>query len=320
MYKIVIDKYIPFLEGVFDGIGDVVRKSPEEFTPAAVRDADVLIVRTRTRCDASLLDGSSVKFIATATIGYDHIDTGYCKSHGISWASCPGCNAQAVCDYVEEVLHYCEQVMSKKFRSIGVVGAGNVGSLVVQMARNKGMRVVVCDPLRNDEGFVSSPMESIAECDVVSFHTPLTHDGESRYPTYRLCDEAFLSGCKRDALIINAARGGIVDEKALLESGRKCVIDCWECEPHINRELLLSSNTLLASYHIAGYSAQGKWNASQRCADAVYKWAGRSENPNLQPLGKAEGDNERGWLARVSEQLKVMPDAFEKLRKNYVLR
>lgn len=320
MYRIVIDKYIPFLEGVFDTFAEIVRLPPEEITAAAVRDADILVVRTRTRCDAALLDGSRVRFIATATIGYDHIDTAYCQRNGIQWTACPGCNAQAVCDYVEEALRHCGHAMGRNFRSIGIVGAGHVGSLVARMAERKGLRVVLCDPLRRADGFVSAPMEAVAGCDAITFHTPLTHNGESAYPTYRMCDASFLSRCKKDALIINAARGGIVDEEALLKSGNPCVIDCWEGEPHINTDLLLSANTLLSSYHIAGYSAEGKRNASRMCAEAVYGWMGIAAKPVLPSLPVSRGDSEAGWLYRLTKQLRQSPSAFESLRRNYVPR
>ncbi|MBR6354714.1 MAG: erythronate-4-phosphate dehydrogenase, partial [Paludibacteraceae bacterium] len=125
--KIIIDQYIPYLEGVFDSFAEVVRLAPEAITASAVRDADVLIVRTRTRCDGTLLDGSKVRFIATATIGFDHIDTAYCLEHGIDWTSCPGCNAQAVCDYVEEALNCCQTLLDTTFHSIGIIGVGHVG-------------------------------------------------------------------------------------------------------------------------------------------------------------------------------------------------
>ena len=320
MNRIVIDKYIPYLDGVFEPFAEVFRLTPEEITAATVRNADILIVRTRTRCNAALLDGSRVRFIATATIGFDHIDTIYCKEHGIRWIACPGCNAQAVCDYVEEALRSCEQVCGKAYRSIGIVGVGHVGSLVARMAAQRGLQVVLCDPLRNDAGFVSAPMEAVAECDVVTFHTPLTYAGESACPTYHLCDATFLSRCKKDALIINAARGGVVDEKALIESGNPCVIDCWEGEPHICTDLLRSEKTLLASFHIAGYSVQGKRNASQTCAEAVCDWLEVGVKPALPSFLQAKGDSEAGWLIRVTEQLRQSPCAFETLRRNYIPR
>lgn len=302
--RILIDKYIPFLQGVLDNLAQVCYIEPEQFTPEAVRDADALIIRTRTQCNRLLLDGSRVQFIATATIGTDHIDLDYCRTRNIRVVSCPGCNAQAVCDYIEETLN---EVAARQL-SIGIVGVGHVGSLVAKMAERRGMRVVLNDPPRGMTGDVTG-------CDVITFHTPLTRNGT--YPTYHLCDGNFLSRCQPDALIINAARGGVVDEQALLDSTQRFVIDTWEGEPNISSKVL--DRALLASFHIAGYSVQGKRNASQTCMDAL------SQHFNLPKLNISSecinaGDSRKGWLKRVSDQLKANPTAFEQLRKQYALR
>ena len=302
--RILIDKYIPFLQGVLDNLAQVCYIEPEQFTPEAVRDADALFIRTRTQCNRLLLDGSRVQFIATATIGTDHIDLDYCRTRNIRVVSCPGCNAQAVCDYVEETLN---EVAARQL-SIGIVGVGHVGSLVAKMAERQGMRVVLNDPPRGMTGDVTG-------CDVITFHTPLTRNGT--YPTYHLCDGNFLSRCQPDALIINAARGGVVDEQALLDSTQRFVIDTWEGEPNISSKVL--DRALLASFHIAGYSVQGKRNASQTCMDAL------SQHFNLPKLNISSecinaGDSRKGWLKRVSDQLKANPTAFEQLRKQYALR
>ena len=302
--RILIDKYIPFLQGVLDNLAQVCYIEPEQFTPEAVRDADSLIIRTRTQCNRLLLDGSRVQFIATATIGTDHIDLDYCRTRNIRVVSCPGCNAQAVCDYIEETLN---EVAARQL-SIGIVGVGHVGSLVAKMAERRGMRVVLNDPPRGMTGDVTG-------CDVITFHTPLTRNGT--YPTYHLCDGNFLSRCQPDALIINAARGGVVDEQALLDSTQRFVIDTWEGEPNISSKVL--DRALLASFHIAGYSVQGKRNASQTCMDAL------SQHFNLPKLNISSecinaGDSRKGWLKRVSDQLKANPTAFELLRKQYALR
>lgn len=305
--RILIDKYIPFLQGVLDGLAEVIMLEPEQFTPATVREADALIIRTRTRCDAALLDGSNVQFIATATIGTDHIDQTYCRSHNIQVVSCPGCNAQAVCDYVEEVLTSNLAPLTSH-PSIGVVGVGHVGSLVAAMAERRGMQVVLNDPPKGLHGDVTG-------CDIITFHTPLTRGGD--YPTYHLCDAALLAQCRPDALIINAARGGVVDEQALLDSGQPFVIDTWEDEPHINPEVL--QRAACASMHIAGYSVQGKRNASRMCLDALcrhFAWPALELNNEQLP----QGDNQPGWLKRVSDKLKANPKDFELLRKLYLLR
>jgi len=280
---------------------------PQDFTPQRVKDADALIVRTRTRIDEQLLAGSQVRLVATATIGYDHIDTDYCERAGIRWVSCPGCNAQAVCDYVEEAILECRP----HIQSLGVVGVGHVGSKVVAMARRHGWKVVENDPPKGMMGDVSS-------CDVITYHVPLTHTGA--YPTWHMCDSTFLQSVCDHALIINAARGGVVDEAAWSARGVDAVIDCWENEPDLNRQLLHHPHVLRSSFHIAGYSRQGKRNASQMCLDALSECLGLPQM-QAQPLDiLPPGDSREGWLERISQSLKSAPESFESLRKGYILR
>ena len=321
--KIVADKYVPMIAESLAGIAEVICMEPEAITAEVVRDADALVIRTRTTIDEALLAGSKVQFVVTATIGYDHIDTAYCDAHHIAWTACPGCNAQAVCDYIEEGL----RVIGYGLRTIGVVGYGHIGSLVAKMAEQRGMKVLLNDPPKG----IGVPLEQIArEADIITFHVPLT-SAPTPYPTYHLCDAAFLQQCKPEAVIINASRGGVVDETALLASGRKCIIDCWENEPNINLQLAQSPNTLLASYHIAGYSLEGKLNASRMCLEALAQHFGIKGLNNLKlAYGEADrsnevrletrGDTSPGWLQRVSEQLKAHPENFEQLRKQYKLR
>lgn len=313
---IVIDQHIPFIVEAVQKEWpqvDIFPLKPEEIDASAVKDADVLIVRTRTRADASLLEGSQVRMVCTATIGFDHIDTAYCESHGIRWMSCPGCNAQAVCDYIEEAIEeFSHQPSAISRQTIGVVGVGHVGSLVAKMAERKGLKVLLNDP---PKGMGVSLKEIAAQCDIITFHVPLDKT------THYLCDAEFLQQCKPDALIINAARGGVVDEKALLASGHPYILDTWENEPHIDANVL--HHALLASMHIAGYSLEGKRNASQMCLDAIaVEWG--LPKINLQSpisnLLSPIGDSSPGWLSRISEQLKAHPEQFEQLRKNYVLR
>ena len=317
--QVIIDKGIPFLEGVFPPEIDVRYLSPEEITPEAVRYADALFVRTRTQINKGLLHGSNVRFVATATIGFDHIDQDFCREAGILWVSCPGCNAQAVCDYVEEAIAYLRPQQSQL--TIGVVGYGHVGKLVAQMAQRRGYQVLLSDPPLG----IGMSLEELAPlCDVLTFHTPLIREGE--YPTYHLCDETILRLCKPNTLLINAARGGVIDEQALLSTlntqrstlNYTTAIDCWENEPNLNQELLKKVD--LASFHIAGYSIQGKMNASEMCLRAFCEFFSLpilSINKKVVPL---QGDSEPGWLKRISAQLKASPEHFEQLRKQYRLR
>ena len=317
--QVIIDKGIPFLEGVFPPEIDVRYLSPEEITPEAVRCADALFVRTRTQINKELLQGSNIRFVATATIGFDHIDQDYCREAGIHWVSCPGCNAQAVCDYVEEAISSIKS--GENALTIGVVGYGHVGQLVAQMAQKRGYQVLLSDPPLG----IGMSLEQLAPlCDVLTFHTPLTREGE--HPTYHLCDANILRLCKPNTLIINAARGGVIDEQALLATlntklstlNYTTAIDCWEGEPNLNQELLKKVD--LASFHIAGYSIQGKMNASEMCLRAFCEFFSLpilSINKKAVPL---QGDSEKGWLMRITEQLKASPEHFEQLRKQYRLR
>ena len=326
--KAVIDQYIPFLSEALQTQGvDVVALSPEAITHEAVADAEALFVRTRTRVDGALLHGTRVRFVATATIGTDHLDIPYLEQAGVAWASAPGCNAQAVCDYVEECLRLNDRLATERplrcptatlsdRLTLGIVGCGHVGSKVKAMAERRGMRVLVSDP---PKGLHIPLAQLAAEADVITFHTPLTRAGA--YLTYHLCDAEFLVHCRPGTLIINAARGGVVDEEALLHSGLPCAIDTWEGEPDINRALLRQA--WLASYHIAGYSLEGKINASQQVLDAFCRFFQRKAciiDKKAVTLHARLGDSAPGWLQRITEELKAHPDGFERLRKAYVLR
>ena len=308
--KVVIDKHIPYLEGLKIPM-ETVFLEPDELTNEALLDADALLIRTRTRCNEALLKGTKVQFIATATIGFDQIDTHYCESHGITWKNSPGCNAQGVCDYVETVLH--NLVPDAKGQTLGIVGVGHVGKLVEQMAKRRGFDVLLCDPPRAEkegaDGFVN--LDEIEEkCTVITFHTPLIKEG--KYPTWHLETCRHL---RPDTLLINAARGGVIDEEALLKAGNPCVIDCWEGEPIINKTTM--ERAIFATYHIAGYTRRGKYNASQMVLDALCEHFGFPK----QILPNPPADAPHIWdIAAISNQLKQHPECFEQLREEYKLR
>ena len=308
---IVIDTHIPFfVEAVQKEWPDVdiYPMESEEIDSSAVRNADILVVRTRTQINESLLAGSKVKMVCTATIGFDHIDTAYCESHGIRWTACPGCNAQAVCDYVEEAIKEVQAT-----GTIGIVGVGHVGSLVAQMAEKQGLNVLLNDPPKN----IGVSLDEIAEkCNIITFHVPLNDT------TYHMCGEAFLAKCRRDTLIINAARGGVVDEQALLRSGLPFIIDTWENEPNINEKVV--AKALRASMHIAGYSIEGKRNATQMCLDAISEQFGLPRiditKSRDHEIATNNNNSSEPWLAAISKALKASPTSFEALRKVYPLR
>ena len=320
--KVIVDNKIPYIKEAINRIADEVVFLPgADFTKEAVKDADALIVRTRTRCNRELLEGTQVKFIATATIGYDHIDTEYCREAGITWTNCPGCNAGSVEQYVRSVLGLLQRKkgLDLKNATIGVVGVGHVGSRVARMAKLLGMRVLLNDPPRADKGesgFVD--LATIArECDVITFHTPLIQEGI--YRTYHLVDKDFLFSLKRAPYLINSSRGEVVDTASLLASlaagkVKDVVIDTWENEPLISRDLLEAA--FLATPHIAGYSADGKANATRMSLEALCRFFGMEvEFEITPPEGPSDYDP-----TRDSEWLKADPEKFEWFRGNYPIR
>ncbi|MDE6778236.1 MAG: 4-phosphoerythronate dehydrogenase [Alistipes sp.] len=325
---IVADQAIPFLDGVFEPFADVVRMPGREISASDVRCADALIVRTRTRCDAALLEGSSVKLVITATIGFDHIDTGYCRRRGIRVVTAAGSNARGVLQWVAGTLaRLCEvQGWSPRERTLGIVGVGHVGRLVEEYSSMWGFRVLRCDPpraARGEKGFVT--LERIAaESDIVTFHTPL--DTTTRH----LAGERFFAALRRECTVINSSRGEVVDTAALLRSGLPCAVDVWENEPDIDRRLL--DRAVVATPHIAGYSAQGKANASAIAVAAaaehlhlpVEGWYPPQVAPaSPQPI---EWDAMRATIGRYfdadaeTRRLREHPEEFERLRNDYRYR
>ena len=245
--KIIIDDKIPYIKEAAEKIAEEVIYAPgKDFTRKLVQDADALIIRTRTHCNRELLEGSKVKFIATATIGFDHIDTEYCKQAGIEWANAPGCNSASVAQYIQSSLLIWKSLRNKKpdELTIGIIGVGNVGSKVAKVAQDFGMRVLLNDlPREEKEGNIAfTSLEKIAEeCDIITFHVPLYKEG--KYKTYHLADGNFFRSLQRRPVVINTSRGEVIETNALLEAINNgtisdAIIDVWEHEPEINRELL----------------------------------------------------------------------------------
>lgn len=330
--KVIIDDKIPYIHDAIAQVADEVVYLPgSAITAEDVRDADALIVRTRTRCNRALLEGSRVQFIATATIGFDHLDTGYLCEAGIRWTNCPGCNAGSVAQYVRSSLLLLqeEKGFCLPYSTLGVVGVGHVGTLVAEVGKELGMNVLLCDPPRaerGEQGFL--PLEELMrEADVITFHTPLVRNGH--YPTLHMADDAFFHALARKPIIINTSRGEVVDGKALLRAldegrVREAIIDVWENEPDIDLRLL--ERVYLGTPHIAGYSADGKANATRMVLEALcnhfhlqgYSFA-------ITPLPAPAGTDPCNPLSlynprRDSQALKDNPANFEFLRGNYPLR
>jgi len=328
--KIVVERNVPFIADALRKAGVTVTElAAGEIDRAAMADADALVTRTRTRCDASLLEGSRCTLVASATIGLDHVDCEWCRNAGIEVANAPGCNAPGVAQYVISTL-VAAFGPELSGRTLGVVGVGHVGSIVARWARQAGMEVLECDPPRQKaEGGDFTDLATVAaRADAITFHVPMTHEGEDA--TWHLADERFFSLLQKKPLIINTARGAVIDNKALLkalDSGLvgKAAIDCWEGEPEISLELL--HKAFVATPHIAGYTRSGKARASQIALEAICRHFGLSGLSIDEPVAPyAPDDLTTQEIAESydpiadSEPLRRDPGAFETLRNTYVLR
>lgn len=345
--KILADTHIPYLKGVAEQFGDAEYLVGNAFNKETIRNKDALIVRTVTHFGEEILSGSNVKLICSATIGYDHIDTEYCDTHGIEWRTAPGCNAASVEQYVTASLLFLAEKygFSLKEKTIGIVGVGNVGGKVQAACRKLGMRVLLNDPplvekipeLPQTQQFVD--METVKrEADIITFHTPLTKTGQHK--THHLADDGFFATLDRKPFIINAARGGVTDNHALasaIENGQVsgAVIDCWENEPDIDRQLLQLAD--IATPHIAGYSADGKWTATKMSIENLKTFFRSDVEPKFQDLPAPQhsiidlhGIPTEKQLAHAvrhtynpmeeTAELKQYPEKFAWFRSHYPLR
>lgn len=326
--RVVIDTAIPYIKGILEPYSEVIYLPAKEITAEIVHDADALIIRTRTKCNEELLDSSSVKFIATATIGRDHIDQEYCAKHNIEICSAPGCNARGVLQWVAAALHHITTIDQRTPESytLGVVGVGNVGSLVSQYARHWGFKVMECDPPRKArEGGEFYTIEEIAtSCDIITLHTPLDNT------THHLVNHTLIRAMHPNAIIINASRGEVVDNSAVAESGHRYLFDVWESEPDIKHNIL--QGAMLATPHIAGYSIQGKANATAMVVNALahhfnlplkewYPEGIKRTTPQSISWSELSASISRYCdIEKESLQLKNSPKNFEQIRNNYNYR
>ncbi|MBF8294733.1 MAG: erythronate-4-phosphate dehydrogenase [Bacteroidetes bacterium] len=344
--KVVVDRNIPFIQGVLEKYAEVVYLEGREISRTDVLNADALIIRTRTKCNRHLLEGTAVRFIASATIGYDHIDTAFCHANNIFWTNAAGCNSSSVQQYIAAALfHLAEELkfeLSQK--TIGIVGVGNVGNKVARLCTALGMHVLLNDPPRErQEGskdFVS--LDTIVEdAEIVTFHVPLNMGGDDR--TFHLVDEKLLLKFRKSQILINSSRGEVVDSEALKASLRgkmlaECVLDVWEREPEIDTQLL--GLVEIGTPHIAGYSADGKANGTSMSVQAFSRFFGLDLNdwyPEKVPLPAStvlEADcrnvSEQNVIASLIQRtydiladdarLRMSPQTFEKQRGEYPLR
>lgn len=326
--KIIADKNIPFLTGRIPE-AELILLPASEIDADTVKDADALIVRTRTNCNEGLLKGSKVKLIATATIGTDHIDLPWCTANGVTVRNAPGCNAPGVALYVWANL--LRNGFDPNTDTLGVIGCGNVGSIVAKWGERLGARVLVCDPPRQERGETDreylSLEDTLAQSDAVTLHTPLTYDG--RHATFHLIDHDALRHMKPGTIFINAARGEVASTDALLsaiDEGRirRAIIDTWEGEPHIDRRLLKLADT--ATCHIAGYSVEGKQRATRMALEGVREALDIDvdltglQGPYAEPATLTTALILSHYDPTVmTDALKENPEAFETLRNSYPL-
>lgn len=337
--KIVADKAIPFLEGVFDPYADMTYLPGDKIGPEDVKDADVLMIRTRTKCNAALLEGSKVKFIATATIGTDHIDFPYCDSKGIVVRNAPGCNAGGVMEYVFSALYglASRKSISLQGDTIGIIGVGHVGSLIERMGRALGFKILKCDPPRAEaEGsFGFCDLEYLLQnSQIVTLHVPLDE------MTRGMANSEFFSLMQPGAFFINAARGEVVCDDALKAAIPKLgpvIIDTWNHEPDIDLDLM--DKVAIATPHIAGYSYQGKQNGTAAAVRAVahyfgitelYEFFPKTDLPENEAVKLDLKDLNQGEIASVLQynypiftddfMLRLNPENFDKLRSEYNYR
>jgi len=278
MIKIVADNKIPFLEGALEPVARI------EYLPGGVisrehlLDADGLIIRTRTECNRELLEGTPIRFIASATIGYDHIDRDYCHESGIGWTNAPGCNSSSVKQYIVSALLWLavNRKMDLHGKTLGVIGVGNVGTKVAAAARALGMNVLLNDPPRErneGNGAFVSLKDVMEQSDLISLHVPLNRGGLDN--TWHLVNREFTGHLKKGTILINSSRGSVVDESALMAGIRggilsDTILDVFENEPVVNQDLI--DMITMATPHIAGYSLDGKANGTTMSVQAVSRF------------------------------------------------
>jgi erythronate-4-phosphate dehydrogenase len=344
--KIIADDKIPFLKGTLEPFAEVVYAPGKLIDNDMLKDCDAMLIRTRTKCTESLLTGTNVSFIGTATIGFDHIDVHYCNKHNILWTNAPGCNSSSVQQYIAAALLKisAEFKFNLKDKTLGIVGVGNVGSKVEKFARMLGMKVLLNDPprAREERSKDFSDLDTIlSESDIITLHVPLNVVDDDN--TYHLFDEESFRKMKNGAWFINSSRGEVMDTKALkkaLSAGKLggAVIDVWENEPDIDAVLL--NEAFITTPHIAGYSADGKANGTSVVVNFLSKifnlpienWypkdipAPASQNILIDCSGKSDEEIIREAVLQTYDidgdvtRLRRHPLNFEKQRGDYPIR
>jgi erythronate-4-phosphate dehydrogenase len=346
MIKIIADDNIPFLKGILEPYAEIVYMQGKQIDRDVLKDANALLIRTRTKCTESLLKGTGVMFIGTATIGFDHIDTQFCEKNNIKWTNAPGCNSSSVKQYIAAALFKLalDYQYSLKDKTIGIIGVGNVGSKIEKFAKTIGMKVLLNDPPRaRREGNKNFVMlgDILYNSDIVTVHVPLNIVGEDK--TFHLFNERSFKKMKKGAWFFNSSRGEVTETAALrkvLGSGKLggAVVDVWENEPDIDRELM--AKVFIATPHIAGYSTDGKANGTAMIVNSLCKYfdlplkswfpedVPQPPVPEITINGKGLSDEDiireavfqTYNIAGDDMKLRFSPSDFEKQRGDYPLR
>ncbi|AIX73035.1 MAG: 4-phosphoerythronate dehydrogenase PdxB [Mixta calida] len=342
--KILVDENMPYARELFSRTGEVIAVPGRPIPAAALDDADALMVRSVTKVNEALLGGKAIKFVGTATAGTDHIDEDFLARQGIGFSAAPGCNAIAVVEYVFSALLMLAERDGFQLtdRTVGIVGVGNVGGRLQKRLEALGVKTLLCDPPRADRGDAGDflPLETVAaQADVLTFHTPLFKAG--RYQTLHMADEALLRALKPNAIVINACRGPVVDNAALLRvlqqrDDLSVVLDVWEPEPDLNVELLARVD--IGTAHIAGYTLEGKARGTTQVFEAWTRFLGQAQQVSLETLLPApefgritlHGPLDQATLKRLAHlvydvrrddaplrKVAGQPGEFDRLRKQY---
>lgn len=345
--KILVDENMPYARELFSRLGEVRAVPGRPIPTDALTDADALMVRSVTKVNEALLGDKAIKFVGTATAGTDHVDQPWLAQAGIGFSAAPGCNAIAVVEYVFSALLMLAERdgFALADRTVGIVGVGNVGGRLQKRLEALGIKTLLCDPPRadnGDEGDFRSLDDLVAEADVITFHTPLYKEGQ--YKSLHLADETLIRSLKPGTILINACRGPVVDNAALLkclEAGQELsvVLDVWEPEPDLNLALL--DKVDLGTSHIAGYTLEGKARGTTQVFEAYSQFIGQPQEVALSTLLPApefgrislHGPLDQPTLKRLVHlvydvrrddaplrKVAGIPGEFDKLRKNYLER
>mgnify|MGYP001826500977 CR=1 FL=1 len=342
--RIVVDRNIRGAEETFGVHGDLVFLDGRDITRRDLEGTSTLIVRTATRLNSDLLEGTGIEFVGTTSIGTDHLDIPWLEKAGITWANAPGCNADSAAQYTLAMIWLAMQRTGRDLQglSAGIIGRGNVGSRTQRLLETMGVKTLANDPPLADkgvEGLVS--LDDALDCDIVCLHVPLTKTG--LYPTFRMMNEERLGRIRKGSLLVNSARGNVIDGTALLTALKTghldAALDVWPGEPELDPRIL--RRTVVATPHVAGYSDDGKRNGTQMVYAAFCKWAG------LDPVQRSEGLSDSlettiaagadylspaleasCFVARHDGELRKLADqppaeivrGFDRLRKEYPFR